>query len=1317
MAKIVWREKRMEMGKRKRNKVLAWLLAFLMMMACPGGLQIKADAQESSSQMVLTLGADLTDEQKAYILQYFGVSESSVTTITVTNADERSQLGGLIPDEQIGTHTLSCALIKVTTAGGVNVKTANMNYVTANMIASQLCTSGVYNCEVLTAAPFEVSGTGALTGAMMAYETATGAALDEDKKSLANEELVLTGEIAETVGQEQATLVVNDIKITILRDQTTGEEEVVAAVDAVIATTEQAAAEAAAEQGLNAPETLGDVAHEQLYNYGYKYSQMGYKYSDVQQTLERVTYNVTKETGIDDPIMDTFSTSYADSSLSLESILLNTDDSVLGEDAIISATSTSALGEHEPEEIEVFTGEVTLTEAGLIKAESFISNTNLLAYQDAASASYSLLDLNGNLLTEAIYTDDFTGAYGYVFAVLDDGSGACGLLDTDGATVIPFQYGTVFTVSEQWAAGVTLAAGTDDDYDFYDYSGGRYIIDTADVYYLGGETPVLAGTLTRDQIADYQASGDYLNIQDRSGIITTYDSSLTALQTTDSIYDFGSYDEDETLIELLEESTGYNVYSFKGGYAEYYDSSTGACGVIDRYGNVIIPAEYDDILYSNDTGSYVGGGYFAAESGDNFIYLTSGGTVTASYACGSLYCDYNGMSTSIKQEDGSYVLLAGDGTLTDLGSSYSYLTVFGSDGMFWVGYTGSGYDLLDWHGNVLFSGSDSDGYSISANGNYLIVQNGYTSSTLYLVNGASMVSIADSVGGAEELEVSVGEAASMEAYTGEPAVELIGEVWGTSFAEGTDLILVTDGSAYALFDTGNNQLTSAAYTRYFDYEDGWLIATSAEDGSLGLISSEGGVAIPCGYDYIQVLNEYWVIGYIGIPNGTDEDYDYYSDGTYYLIEEATIYHLSDEELTYVTLSRDQMESAYVDGEYINIKNRESGTITTYDSTFTAVASVSSLYDFSSLTSFALLIKQLQDSTGLKILDSGLHMQAMEDGYLRVYTYEDDATKYGVIDMSGNLIVPVEYDKIQSYSNPETRYWARGYFAVTQDGMAGYVTQDGVVTCEIKYEEDNFDNNGIAARYHNEDGTYSVVAADGTVTDVQSYPSAYGGGLFWRVSSAAGSGLDLLDWHGNLLFENVVNVDVSDDARFIIVQETYDDMPLLYAVDGASTADAVAAAAGEDSGADTESSSEDSSGEETDLEKAGAAETVSEADTDTAETVSDSASEAAEAESDSGTESEDASGNDTAGAAVSLLESALVLLDNGLEANETNKDSVLVLLQQAQTLLEAENPDAAALISSAVTLLQAGTADTTSVSTLITTAMGMAGTGSLTSEDE
>lgn len=415
----------MEMGKRKRNKVLAWLLAFLMMMACPGGLQIKADAQESSSQMVLTLGADLTDEQKAYILQYFGVSESSVTTITVTNADERSQLGGLIPDEQIGTHTLSCALIKVTTAGGVNVKTANMNYVTANMIASQLCTSGVYNCEVLTAAPFEVSGTGALTG-----------------------------EIAETVGQEQATLVVNDIKITILRDQITGEEEVVAAVDAVIATTEQAAAEAAAEQGLNAPETLGDVAHEQLYNYGYKYSQMGYKYSDVQQTLERVTYNVTKETGIDDPIMDTFSTSYADSSLSLESILLNTDDSVLGEDAIISATSTSALGEHEPEEIEVFTGEVTLTEAGLIKAESFISNTNLLAYQDAASASYSLLDLNGNLLTEAIYTDDFTGAYGYVFAVLDDGSGACGLLDTDGATVIPFQYGTVFTVSEQWVYSV-----------------------------------------------------------------------------------------------------------------------------------------------------------------------------------------------------------------------------------------------------------------------------------------------------------------------------------------------------------------------------------------------------------------------------------------------------------------------------------------------------------------------------------------------------------------------------------------------------------------------------------------------------------------------------------------------------------------------------------------------------------------------------------------------------------------------------------------------------------------------------------------------
>ena len=53
---------------------------------------------------------------------------------------------------------------KPTQSGGIKVRTANLNYVTGNMIANALSTAGVTNCEAVAACPYEVSGTGALTG-------------------------------------------------------------------------------------------------------------------------------------------------------------------------------------------------------------------------------------------------------------------------------------------------------------------------------------------------------------------------------------------------------------------------------------------------------------------------------------------------------------------------------------------------------------------------------------------------------------------------------------------------------------------------------------------------------------------------------------------------------------------------------------------------------------------------------------------------------------------------------------------------------------------------------------------------------------------------------------------------------------------------------------------------------------------------------------------------------------------------------------------------------------------------------------------------
>lgn len=205
---------------KRREKVLAVLLTAslcsAMGISVPKVMNVKADGMK-----VVTLGQDLSKEQQDKIMKYFGANYDEVELLYINNQQEREALGSYIPLSQIGTHTYSCAMVKPTNSGGIQVKTANLNYVTCNMIASTLTTSGVTNCQVLAAAPFEVSGTGALTGITLAYEKATDTTLDPVKKDLANQEMVVTGGIAEELGQSAATAVVNETKENVIEGNVT----------------------------------------------------------------------------------------------------------------------------------------------------------------------------------------------------------------------------------------------------------------------------------------------------------------------------------------------------------------------------------------------------------------------------------------------------------------------------------------------------------------------------------------------------------------------------------------------------------------------------------------------------------------------------------------------------------------------------------------------------------------------------------------------------------------------------------------------------------------------------------------------------------------------------------------------------------------------------------------------------------------------------------------------------------------------------------------------------------------------------------------
>ena len=194
-------------------KKISTILCSALLVLATGSLS-RAD----STGEVISLGANLKPAQKASILSYFGVDENNPNIIYVNNQQERKYLAGVAPEAQLGHVTMSSSYVVPTTSGGINVKTSNITWVTSSMIASTLSTAGVENANVVAAAPFPVSGTGALTGIIIGFEKSTGGNLTETKKKLANEELVTTGQLANQIGQEKATGIINDAKKEVIKD-------------------------------------------------------------------------------------------------------------------------------------------------------------------------------------------------------------------------------------------------------------------------------------------------------------------------------------------------------------------------------------------------------------------------------------------------------------------------------------------------------------------------------------------------------------------------------------------------------------------------------------------------------------------------------------------------------------------------------------------------------------------------------------------------------------------------------------------------------------------------------------------------------------------------------------------------------------------------------------------------------------------------------------------------------------------------------------------------------------------------------------------
>ncbi|KNF07994.1 hypothetical protein CLPU_10c00480 [Gottschalkia purinilytica] len=180
----------------------------------------------SSNKVVVSIGKDLNKEQREQMLDLFGVDEN-VNIVEVTNSEERKYLGNHVSSKLLGTRAISCSYVEELSSGsGIQAQVYNVTWVTKEMVTNALVTAGVKDAKVKVAAPFNVSGTAALTGIIKAFEDATGKNISEEEKEIANEEIAKTGELGQEIGKDEASQLIQSVKEQVVEKNAEKPEEI-----------------------------------------------------------------------------------------------------------------------------------------------------------------------------------------------------------------------------------------------------------------------------------------------------------------------------------------------------------------------------------------------------------------------------------------------------------------------------------------------------------------------------------------------------------------------------------------------------------------------------------------------------------------------------------------------------------------------------------------------------------------------------------------------------------------------------------------------------------------------------------------------------------------------------------------------------------------------------------------------------------------------------------------------------------------------------------------------------------------------------------
>lgn len=226
------------------KKIISLILTITLVI----GMTVTAGAATSTSTSTtgtakekkgyLALGKDLNDTQKKKVLTLLNVKESELSDydiVYITNKEEHDVLDDYISSDLIGKKALSSVLVKPAKKGsGITVTTHNINYCTPNMYKNALITAGITDVDVTVAAPFAMSGTAALLGAIKAYEKMSGKAISETVVDTSVNELIAETEIAEKIGDaEMAEELFSVLKLIIATNKFENKKDIDAAINKV----------------------------------------------------------------------------------------------------------------------------------------------------------------------------------------------------------------------------------------------------------------------------------------------------------------------------------------------------------------------------------------------------------------------------------------------------------------------------------------------------------------------------------------------------------------------------------------------------------------------------------------------------------------------------------------------------------------------------------------------------------------------------------------------------------------------------------------------------------------------------------------------------------------------------------------------------------------------------------------------------------------------------------------------------------------------------------------------------------------------------